>query len=279
MQQDSGVIETLRWLIEAGADEVIGEVPVDRFVADRPATSTVQPRPPTAPLPRAPLPPRTQVEEASPQPAALVAPARVVHAQNLAELRAQVEAFEGCALKATATRTVFGVGNAGAKLMLIGEAPGAEEDRQGVPFVGASGQLLDRMLGSIGLDREQVYITNTLYWRPPGNRTPAPAEVGACLPFLLRQIELVGPRILVLVGAAAARTLLGRSEGIMRLRGQWFSYAAAGLENPIPTRATFHPAFLLRSPGQKREAWRDLLEVREKLDSIDVKLASAARSK
>ena len=151
--------------------------------------------------------------------------------------------------------------------MFVGEAPGAEEDRRGLPFVGASGRLLDRMLAAIGLDRGNVFITNVIYWRPPGNRTPLPAEVAACLPFVERAIELVDPAVLVLLGGASAKTLLGRQEGIMRLRGRWHSFATPRMASPIPAMATFHPAYLLRSPGQKREAWRDFLAVRERLDT------------
>ncbi|MFN4087790.1 MAG: uracil-DNA glycosylase family protein [Alphaproteobacteria bacterium] len=195
------------------------------------------------------------------------AASEAAQADDMDALRRMVEAFEGCALKATATNTVFCDGNPKARLMLIGEAPGAEEDRRGLPFVGASGRLLDRMLGAIGLDRGGAFITNVIYWRPPGNRTPLPAEVAACLPFVERAIELVDPAVLVLLGGASAKTLLGRQEGIMRLRGRWHAFATPRMARPIPAMATFHPAYLLRSPAQKREAWRDFLAVREKLDA------------
>ncbi len=150
--------------------------------------------------------------------------------------------------------------------MFVGEAPGADEDRQGLPFVGVSGQLLDRMTATIGLDRNSAYITNILPWRPPGNRPPQAAEIAACLPFIERHIEIVDPEILVLVGGTSAKTLLARNEGIMKLRGRWFSYSTPGLHRPVAAIATFHPAYLLRSPGQKREAWRDLLAIKERLD-------------
>jgi DNA polymerase len=162
----------------------------------------------------------------------------------------------------------FADGNPEARLMLVGEAPGADEDRIGRPFVGVAGQLLDRMLATIGIDRTKIYITNTVYWRPPGNRTPTPAEAAACLPFLERHIELVSPEILVVAGAAAARTLLARSEGITRIRGRWFQYQNAGMARPIPALPIFHPSYLLRTPGQKRQAWHDLLTLREKLDEL-----------
>jgi DNA polymerase len=150
--------------------------------------------------------------------------------------------------------------------MFIGEAPGADEDRQGLPFVGVSGQLLDRMLKAIGLDRKtNAYISNVLFWRPPGNRSPTPAEISACLPFVERHIELLDPAVLVLVGGIAAKTMLARQEGIMRLRGRWFTYQTPRMSRPIPVIATYHPAYLLRSPGQKREAWRDMLEIKAKI--------------
>jgi DNA polymerase len=170
-------------------------------------------------------------------------------------------------LKLTANRTVFADGNPEARLMIVGEAPGAEEDRQGLPFVGPAGQLLDRMLASIGLDRGSAYITNVVYWRPPGNRNPTGAEIATCLPFLVRHIELVAPAVLALAGGTAAKALLATTEGIMKLRGRWFTYESPGLARPIPVRAIFHPAFLLRSQGQKREAWRDLIAIRKRLEA------------
>ena len=177
-------------------------------------------------------------------------------------LRAALAAFDGCGLKETASNLVFADGNPDADLMLIGEAPGADEDRRGPPFVGVSGQLLDHMLASIGRDRGSCYITNMLPWRPPGNRQPTAAELAACLPFLRRHIQLAAPRVLVFVGGTSAKTLLARSEGIMRLRGRWYDYAPGGERAPIPALAIFHPAYLLRSPAQKALAWRDLLTLK-----------------
>ncbi len=159
--------------------------------------------------------------------------------------------------------------------MIIGEAPGAEEDRQGLPFVGAAGRLLDRMLAGIGLDRNSVYITNILVWRPPGNRTPTGTEIAACLPFVERHIELVDPEYLMLTGGISAKTLLGRSEGILKLRGRWFHYQHAGMARPIPALASLHPAYLLRQPAQKRLAWRDFLALKEALESGRDPLLSA----
>jgi DNA polymerase len=178
-----------------------------------------------------------------------------------------VASFDGCPLKRTATNTVFIDGNPAAPVMIIGEAPGAEEDRLGRPFVGRSGQLLDRMLAAVGLDRTTVQITNVIYWRPPGNRKPNAAEIAACLPFVLRHIALARPRVLVLSGGTATGALLPMSEGITRLRGRWFELAVPGLEAPVPTLAMFHPAFLLRDPVRKRETWRDLLALKARLDA------------
>jgi DNA polymerase len=186
-------------------------------------------------------------------------------AGTLEQLRAAVAGFEECALKRTATNLVFADGNPEAPIMFIGEAPGAEEDLRGLPFVGKAGQLLDRMLAAIGLSRDSAYITNILFWRPPGNRQPTSGEIAACLPFVERHVELVSPEILVLLGGVAAKALLARSEGIMRLRGRWFEHSTPGLARPVPAMATFHPAYLLRSPGQKRAAWHDLLAIRDRL--------------
>ncbi|MBI3710667.1 MAG: uracil-DNA glycosylase [Proteobacteria bacterium] len=254
----------LRWLIDMGADEAIGDATFDRLgaIAAFPQVISAPRREPgRPPLPDGASPP--------PRPAALSAAqsARTLAAaaRTLAELQAAIAAFDGCALKTTATNLVFADGTPQARIMLVGEAPGADEDRLGKPFVGVSGQLLDRMLAWIGLDRSKIYITNILPWRPPGNRAPTSAEIALCLPFVERHIELVDPALLVLLGATAARTLLGTTEGIMKLRGRWLSYASPGLSRPVPVLATFHPAYLLRSPSQKRESWRDLLSIKNKI--------------
>jgi DNA polymerase len=180
-------------------------------------------------------------------------------------LEAAVGAFDGCALKETALNLCFADGGSDAEVMLIGEAPGAEEDRLGKPFVGQSGQLLDKMLATIGLQRGSVYITNVIYWRPPGNRSPTQAEIAACQPFLERQIELLKPKVIVFLGGIAARGLLGVKEGVTKLRGRRFVYTTRD-STRIPAMVTFHPAFLLRQPTQKRLAWRDLLALRRALD-------------
>ncbi|HTZ77383.1 MAG TPA: uracil-DNA glycosylase [Stellaceae bacterium] len=247
--------ELLSWYVAMGADEAIGAEAVDRLAAT------------AAPVPRiAAPPPASAAPLVAPGAAAASARELAAAATTLAELEAAVRAFDGCALKRTATNTVFADGNPEAPLMVIGEAPGADEDRIGRPFVGRAGQLLDRMLAAIGIDRTQAYITNVLFWRPPGNRKPTPDEVAACLPFLWRHIALKHPRLVVMAGGTSASTLLGRAEGIMRLRGRWFDLAVPGLERPVPALATFHPSFLLRAPARKAEAWSDLLSLKSRLD-------------
>jgi DNA polymerase len=263
----------LRWYADAGVDEAVAEAPFDRYALS--AIRMASPRSAAPPPSAAPA----AAARASPPaigPALADSPGRAretaTHAAaaagSLAELRRALEAFEGCPLKQTATHTVFADGNPAAPLMVIGEAPGRDEDRLGLPFVGESGKLLDRMLASIGITRDGCYITNVLPWRPPGNRTPTDAEVAVCLPFLTRHIELVQPRLLLLVGGMPAKNLLARTEGITRLRGRWRSYESAGLTHPVPAMATLHPAYLLRQPQQRRLAWRDLLEVKDRLRQV-----------
>jgi len=185
-------------------------------------------------------------------------------AQNLTQLKEIVETFDGCALKLTAKSTVFGDGNEHAKLMFVGEAPGADEDRIGLPFVGRSGRLLEKMINAIGFKREDVYITNIISWRPPGNRTPTDAEVAICLPFLKRQIELVSPKIIVFLGSSAANALLENTDSISRLRGRFFDYPLPN-NDVISAVATYHPAFLLRNSAQKAKVWSDFLRILKKL--------------
>jgi len=263
----------LRWYLLAGVDEAIGEVAVDRYrAASRPAAAAVPP-PPPRPSPAASAPPVAPLSRPAPAlastPAALQSAREfAAAARDLTELAEALAAFEGCPLKKTATNLVFGDGNPAARVMLIGEAPGADEDRAGKPFVGVSGQLLDRMLGWIGLDRASVYITNVIYWRPPGNRAPTAAELVACQPFVERHVELVAPAVMVAVGGAAAKQLLQRNDGITRLRGRWHLYESPGTRGAIPLMPLYHPAYLLRQPAQKRDAWRDLLTLRAKLDSL-----------
>jgi DNA polymerase len=275
------LLAALRWQVEAGADEAIADAPIDRFATPTPeliATPLPDVAAPPRPVATAAPAVRPIVERPSyvPPPAPIApagdgpsAHALASAANSLEELREALRRFDGCALKRTATNLVFADGNPAAKVMFIGEAPGADEDRQGLPFVGVSGQLLDRMLAAIGLDRKtNAYISNVLFWRPPGNRSPTPAEIAACLPFVERHIELLDPAVLVLVGGIAAKTMLARQEGIMRLRGRWFTYETARMPRPIPVIATYHPAYLLRSPGGKREAWRDMLEIQAKIREL-----------
>jgi DNA polymerase len=259
----------LRWYVDAGVDETIGDAPVDRYVtlaavAAAPVTPALKPAAPTAmAVPRAPVP-------VAAAPMASASSAHLAQeCKTLDDLKAAVSSYTGCALKTFATNTVFADGNPQARVMVIGEAPGEDEDRQGKPFVGVSGKLLDRMLGSIGLDRAtNAYITNIVFWRPPGNRKPTAEEIVLCMPFVQRHIELLDPAALLLVGGPSASTILANPVGITKLRGKWHDYESPGLSRPIPAMATFHPAYLLRSPNQKRLAWRDLLVFKQKLDSL-----------
>jgi len=256
-------VSALAWLVDAGADEAVLEAPVDRFAARPPAA-------PAAGRPRAPAPSSATPSQAAEIPQSdNIGRAMEIAAgcTSLEALKGAIEAFDGCALKKTAAHTVFADGTPSHRIMFIGEAPGAEEDRLGKPFVGRAGQLLDKMLASIGLDRNtNTYITNVLNWRPPGNRDPSPEEAAMCLPFLRRHIELVAPEIIVLLGATAARHVLGRTDGIMRLRGHWLEYFAAG--KMVPVMPTLHPAYLLRQPAHKKLAWRDLQAVEDKVKSL-----------
>jgi len=250
----------LRWYAEMGVDVAIDADPHDRFAVA--SDTSVGPLPATAARALAASPKSALSAEAVEHTAGDAA----VAARTLEELRTQLLAFEGCGLKATATQLVFADGNPNADIMIVGEAPGADEDRQGLPFVGRAGQLLDKMLAAIGLDRRHVYIGNVMPWRPPGNRTPTPLETSICLPFMRRQIELVHPKILVCLGAAATQTLLGVKEGIMRIRGRWYEYDMAGAK--IPAIAMLHPAYLLRQPAHKKFAWQDLRELAKMMEKI-----------
>jgi DNA polymerase len=261
------VAALLAWYEAMGVDEAIGEAPVDCFAALPLEPSAPEPlsQPRGVAKPSRPSGVAARPATRSSIGATLVDRSAIGQAPSLAALEALVAAFEGCALKRTAKSLCFARGNPEARIMLIGEAPGRDEDLQGKPFVGRAGQLLDRMLAAIGLAEEHVYITNTIYWRPPGNRTPTPQEIEACAPFLARQIELLSPQVLMLLGGAAAKSILGTSEGIMRLRGKWLTYQCAG--RSVATLATLHPAYLLRNPEAKRYAWRDLLMVKEALEA------------
>ena len=262
---DKPARDLLDFYREAGADALLGETPVDRF-APEPVAPPAARRSrfrcrPTSKSKAAPRPP--------PRPPLTTPPWRRARRpktpETLDELRAILDKFDGCALKATATQLVFADGNPKARVMFVGEAPGRDEDIEGLPFVGRSGKLLDRMLAAVGLDRTSVYIANIVPWRPPGNRTPTPQESQICLPFILRQIELADPDILVCLGNPSAQTLLGIKEGITKTRGRWFTFDTGKRE--IRAMPTFHPAFLLRSPLQKRFAWRDFLAIKKALSA------------
>ena len=262
--------DLLRWYEEMGVDEAIADKPFDMTAkpSAKPAAATPAASEPPAQGRKRPGNRPTQALLAGTEEAGADARNLAAAAPDLAALRAALEAFEGCALKQTATNLVFSDGNPDADVMVVGEAPGAEEDRQGLPFVGVSGRLLDRMLACIGLDRTSAYITNILPWRPPGNRQPNAAEIAACLPFAERHVALVHPKVLILAGGTSAKTILGTTEGITRLRGRWIDHTIPGMAAPVPTIAIYHPAYLLRQPAQKRDAWRDLLAVKARLDGI-----------
>jgi uracil-DNA glycosylase len=282
----------LAFYVEAGVDAVLDEAPVNRFAAEagRPASAPMPAEPSLSPQ----APPRTRSplggpanvtpdprsrsvspssaagggetgEGAPPAPDAAIMAARraAASATSLDALRDLLERFEGCALRLTAKRLVFADGNPQARVMFVGEAPGREEDIAGLPFVGRSGHLLDRMMAAIGLDRTSAYIANIIPWRPPGNRTPTPQESQICLPFIKRQIELADPDILVCLGGPSAAALLGLTEGIRRSRGRWRVYHTGTRD--IRAIATFHPAYLLRTPLEKRFAWRDFQAIRAAL--------------
>lgn len=276
--------ELLKFYAEAGVNEAIEEVAVDRFAefeaqrqrpavpdAARIANAGVRSQEPT----QTRLTPANEPSRRPASPAAAVPDeGQVLLARELAqragtldELREAMAGFEGCNLKFTAKSLVFSDGNPAGPLMLVGEAPGRDEDIEGKPFVGRAGQLLDRMLAAIGIDRASAYIANVIPWRPPGNRTPTPQETEICRPFIERQIELADPKVLVAVGGSSAKVLVGTTEGILKLRGNWRVHrTSSGKE--IPVMPTLHPAYLLRTPAHKRLAWRDFLEVKAKLRAL-----------
>jgi len=248
-----------------GVDEAVEETPVDRLI---PPDAKITPANPVVAAPDNPTRTSTgKIPAAVPATGETAQAARETakSAKTLDELRDLLEQFDGCNLKLTATQLVFADGNPKARVMLVGEAPGRDEDIEGLPFVGRSGQLLDRMLAAIDLDRTSVYIANVVPWRPPGNRTPTPQETAICRPFIERQIELADPDFLICLGGAAAKELMNTSDGILRLRGQWREYDTG--TRKIRTMATLHPAYLLRQPLQKRHAWRDFLALKAALEA------------
>jgi uracil-DNA glycosylase len=257
--------ELLEFYAAAGVDAPLREEANDWLApAAAPALAPAPPQPTALRQPASAAPARSAMPAPPPAANAAVMAAREAarEAASLEALRDILDRFDGCALKATASRLVFADGNPKARLMFVGEAPGFDEDKQGLPFVGRSGQLLDRMLAAIGLERGQVYIANIVPWRPPGNRTPTPVETQICLPFIQRQIELADPDILVSVGQPSTGALLG-IQGIMKNRGRWFPYHTGTRE--IRAMPMLHPAYLLRSPIAKRLAWRDLLAIKQAL--------------
>lgn len=274
--------QLLQWYVDIGADEATGDTPVNRFSlvksAVPPVSSIPAPAPPvsdfsimlesvketvlSSPSP-SPLPPAGTIE------ALKEAQATASKTKTLEELKSAIEKFDGLLIKRTATQIVFADGVPAAKIMLVGEAPGADEDRTGRCFAGENGELLDKMLAAIGLSREEnVYITNLVNWRPPGNRAPTDAEIALSLPFVRRHIELVNPAILVYVGGVSAKALAETAQGITRLRGKWMDYKSEGLTQPIPAIALFHPSYLIRSPLQKKLAWADLQMLKEKIKEL-----------
>ncbi|MBI5323279.1 uracil-DNA glycosylase [Bradyrhizobium sp.] len=261
------VQQLLAFYLEAGVDCALGNEPVNRLadpdLAVEPRAAVAhQPIARTAPLPPPVTPPRADAAVA-PDVAINSAREAARTAPTLEALRQLLENFEGCALRYTATKLVFSDGNPQARVMFVGEAPGRDEDIEGLPFVGRSGKLLDRMIAAIGLDRSKAYIANVIPWRPPGNRTPTPQETQICLPFIQRQIELVNPDVLVTLGNPSTQALLQTREGIMRTRGKWLDYDTG--TRTIRAIATFHPAYLLRSPSYKRMSWQDLRAIAKAL--------------
>jgi uracil-DNA glycosylase len=265
------VQQLLAFYLEAGVDCALAEEPVNRLSDSDPVPGPSEiPTPreiaPPSPLRISPVAVAAPRGEPAPLPEAAIMSAREAArtASSLDVLREMLETFDGCALKSTAIRLVFADGNPQARIMFVGEAPGREEDIEGLPFVGRSGKLLDRMIAAIGLDRSNAYIANVIPWRPPGNRTPTPQETQICLPFIQRQIELVNPDVLVTLGNPSTQTLLSTREGIMKTRGRWFDYDTG--TRVIRALATFHPAYLLRSPSYKRMAWQDLRAIAKALE-------------
>lgn len=271
-------LEALSWQLAAGADEAIGDTPtlaswgedsafgIQQLASGARTESKAAVSKPALTLPQLPNA-NSQMPTA---PASSLQPS--IYATSITGLREELSKFEGCALRHTAMNLVFADGNPQAKVMLIGEAPGEDEDRQGKPFVGVSGKLLDTMLSHIGLNRSNVYISNVLFWRPPGNRSPTDAEIAACLPFVEQHIALVQPKILILLGAVSAKSLLRTKEGITRLRGKWVTYTPPFGSNaePIACLPTLHPAYLLRQPAAKRQAWNDILALKKRIIELNI---------
>lgn len=274
----------LDWHLEVGADEAIADEPVNwlnRTPAQLPKTQSTNQASDQMPnisanAPKfAPPKPSEQVDAGPPlgtADAAIEATRLAKECKSVEELKKAVEEFEGCPLKRTAKNTVFSDGNPDARIMLIGEAPSADDDKGGLPFMGADGALLDKMFAAIGIDRNaddaenSIYLTNVIFWRPPGNRAPNASEVAVCLPFVERHIELVKPDIVIFCGGVAAKALVKTTQGITRLRSKWMEYKTEHMDVAIPAHALFHPSYLIKSPMQKKYAWQDLLSIQQKLN-------------
>jgi len=279
--------DILAWHLNAGVDEAMGEQPLDRYAlaleaAEKRAAQTEELLK-TAEAERAQQPASTSNRSSGRAAPTPVRPAEggvsedavkkavelAGQAKTLDDLRTALEGFDGCPLKKTAMNLVFGTGSPDARVMVIGDVPGEDEDRQGVPFVGPGGQLLDKMLASIGLERADVFTSNTVFWRPPGKRSANPGEIAVCLPFVERMVEIVSPQVLVTLGEAATHSLLGQQGNLSRLRSKWFTYENPRMSHPIAACALYHPSFLLTSPGMKRQAWQDLLAIQAKLAALE----------
>lgn len=260
-------LEMLKWQVEMGADEAISESPTDNFAVKKPNPATTNKTQAPNPEPQALNP---EYQTTTPKDASTKARGLADSCNTLEELKSAVLNFDGCSIKKTATNTVFSDGNPKSEVMFIGEAPGAQEDIEGIPFCGASGKLLDNMLEWIGLKRaENYYISNTIFWRPPGNRKPTPEEIMTCRPFVEKHIALIKPKLIILIGGTATTALLDTKTGITKLRGKYFNYSNTYLEREIPVGVIFHPSYLLRSPGQKRHTWQDLLSIKAKLVELN----------
>ncbi|MEZ0262600.1 MAG: uracil-DNA glycosylase family protein [Alphaproteobacteria bacterium] len=270
---DISPIELLQFYVDSGADEAMTDAAIDRTKLAPPVVSAFpQPAKPSAATMPVSLPTAAEAAPAT-TPGAFEAlgDARLLaaEAKSLEALKAALEGFNALTLKRTATNMVFADGNPAARIMIVGEKPGPDEDRLGRPFAGQQGQLLDKMLAAIGLSREEnVYITNIVNWRPPGDRNPTEAELALSLPFIHRHIELVNPAVLVFLGGAVTKVLMPGSAALMRLRGKWAEHKTEGLEKPVPVMPLFHPEYLLKSPLEKRVAWADLLKLKEKLGQL-----------
>ena len=266
MLDASTLLAQLQWQIDSGADEGVGEIAgLSRFKDNKPPHRRTEDKAPAPARFVAAVPKPVAVSE-PPLPKKITTNGTYrPTATTIDELKAELAAFDGCALKSTAMNLVFADGNPASPIMVIGDIPGEDEDRQGRPFVGVNGQLFDCMMAAAGIARHELYITNILFWRPPGNRTPTDAEIAACLPFVEKHISLVAPKIILLMGGVAAKTLLRCTEGITRLHGRWREYTPQNnaSSGPIPCLPLYHPAYLLRQSSAKRQAWNDILLLKE----------------